>query len=320
MKAILHLKFGPPEALVYGDAPVPAPADEQALVRVRASSVNPADYYRATSGSVFLRLLIGNGILRPKTALIGSDVAGVVEATGKGATAFKPGDEVFGICLGAWAELVTVPERTLVLKPRNVSFEEAAAVPLAALTALQGLSTHGGLQPGQKVLISGASGGVGSYAVQIAKLLGADVTAECSTGKVPLALSLGADRVIDYTKERFAVRGDRYDLILVVNGRHPLRDYRRSLSVDGRCVVIGGSIPQVLRVFLLGRLLGKRYRRRVRGFIMEPNRPDLLRLAGWLEQGRLRSVIDRSYPVADVAQALRLLREGHAFGKIVLTG
>jgi len=294
----------------------PAPLDDQVLVRVRASSVNPADWYLAKGP--FVARISGNGMLKPKSPYLGSDVSGVVESLGRNVQGFHPGDEVFGICRGAFAEYVTVPERSLVLKPANRSFEQAAAVPLAGLTALQGLRNHGNLRPGQSVLVHGASGGVGTFVVALAKLLGGEVTAVCSTDKVEIARSLGADRVLDYTKENFAEGAQRYDLIVVVNGHRPLRDYRRVLASGGRCVMIGGSIRQIIRVLIMGKLRPKSRQRGVRAFVMSPNKDDLAFLKELLETGGLTPVIDRTFPLARVGDAFRYMREGHARGKIAV--
>ena len=319
MKAILQSRYGPPaEALQIKEVEIPVPKDDQALVRVHASSVNPADWY-LIRGKPFLVRLAGSGFLRPRSALTGSDVAGTVTAVGKVVREIRPGAEVLGICSGAFAEHVTVPESTLVEKPARLSFEQAAAVPLAGMTALQALRTHGKVQPGQKVLVHGASGGVGTFAVQIAKALGAEVTAVCSTSKVDLARSLGADYVLDYTKEDFAKRELRYDLVLIVNGSRPVRDYRRVLNPGGACILIGGSIGQVLRFLIFGRFYRNSPKGKVLTFVMKPNRQDLLFLKGLLEGGKLNPVMDRNFSFASVPEALEYLHEGHAKGKISIT-
>jgi NADPH:quinone reductase-like Zn-dependent oxidoreductase len=319
MKAVVHSRYGPlPKVLQLKDVEVPVPKDDEALLRVRASSVNPADWYLAR-GRPFVVRLAGSGFLKPRSGRTGADVAGLVTSVGKSVTEFRPGDEVFGIGSGAFAEFMTVPEKGLVSKPSNVSFEEAAAVPLAGLTALQALRTHGEVQPGQKVLIQGASGGVGTFAVQLANSLGAEVTAVCSTSKLDLARSLGADHVIDYTRENFSRSGLQYDLILAVNGYHPVRDYRRALTTNGLCVFIGGSMGQMLSGLLVGRLSSRSGRRRVRTFVMQPNKPDLVFLRGLLEAGKLKPVMDRNFPLSEVVDALGLLKQGHARGKITIT-
>jgi len=319
MKAIVHFQYGPPaEALQVQETALPVPKDDEVLVRVRASSVNPMDWY-LVRGKPFLVRLAGSGLLRPRSHLVGADVAGLVEAVGKSVQGFRQGDEVFGIGSGAFAEYVTVPERTLVAKLPTLSFEEAAGVTLAGLTALQALRTHGNVHAGQSVLIQGASGGVGTFAVQIAKALGADVTAVCSTGKMELVRSLGADRVVDYTREDFSRGERRYDLILAVNGFHPIRDYRRALNANGACILVGGSIGQILRFLIFGQFYARSEHGRVLSFMMRPNQQDLTFLRGLLEAGKVKPVMDRSFPLASVADALEYLHEGHARGKIAVT-
>ena len=297
---------------------VPAPGENEVLVRVRASSVNPADWY-LVRGKPFLVRLAGSGFLRPRSEMVGADVAGVVEATGPGVQQLRPGDAVMGIGGGTFAEFVNVRESGLVPKPSSFSFEEAASAPLAGLTALQALRTQGNLQRGQRVLIHGASGGVGTFAIQIAKALGAEVTAVCSTGKVDLARSLGAVRVIDYTKQDFAAEDARYDLVVVVNGHRPIRQYRRALQPSGTCVLVGGSISQVLRGLLVARFTSRSGPRRLRTFIMRPNPEDLGLLRGLMDGGQVKPVLDRSFPLPDVAQALQYLRDGHVRGKVAVT-
>ena len=319
MKAILLTSFGPPSQLTYGDAPVPVPKDDEALVQVVASSVNPADYYRVTSASFLVRLFSGNGLFKPKRPLTGSDVAGVVRSVGRSVRKFHPGDEVVGMCLGAYAEYVTVPEKDLARKPANVSFAAAGTLPIAGYTALQALRTHGGVAPGMKVLICGASGGVGHFAIQLAKALGAEVTAVCSSGKVEAARALGANQVLDYTRENFADRPDRYDVILVINGRHPLREYRHVLAPGGVCVMIGGAIGQILRVLLLGKLRGRSRPAPVRAFIAKSNSDDLEFLLALLASGRVRPTIDDTYPLPEVPRALDRLHEGPSTGKIAIS-
>jgi len=319
MKAILCTRYGPPAtALELKETEIPVPTDDQVLVRVRASSVNPADWY-LIRGKPFLVRLAGSGFLRPRSTLTGADVAGTVTAVGKGVKDVRVGDEILGIASGAFAEYVTVPESTLVEKPASLSFEEAAAVTLAGLTALQALRTHGNVRPGQKVMVHGASGGVGTFAVQIANALGAEVTAVCSTGKMDLARSLGAHHVIDYTKEDFAKSGLRYDVVLVVNGSRPARDYQRALTPGGTCVLIGGSIGQILRFLIFGRFYKNSPKGKIRTFVMKPNKQDLLYLKGLIEGGRVSPVMDRNFPLANVAGALEYLHEGHARGKISIT-
>ncbi len=320
MKAIVGERYGRPNVLELRDVEQPELDDDQVLVRVHASSVNPADWYGVT-GFVFAR--IGNGLLRPKTAAAGSDVAGRVESVGAAVTTIRPGDEVFGTATGAWAEYASAHEIRLAPKPAGISFTEAAALPIAGCTALQALRGHGRLEPGQKVLINGASGGVGTYAVQLAKSLGAQVTAVCSTRNVELARSLGADRVVDYTQEDFTRLGVRHDLLLDIVGSRSLGALQRVLTHDATVVVIGGRMTYrgLGPLPHLGATLAtsKLRRRAVRFFVAKIERDDLAHLASLLEAGTIRSVIDRTYPLEQAPDALAYLGEGHAHGKIVVT-
>ena len=322
MKAIVHERYGPAEVLELKEIDPPVPADDEVLVRVRAAAVNPVDWYGMTGRPYVGRVM--SGLRGPKDSRIGSDFAGVVEAVGKDVSRYKVGDEVYGARNGSFAELVQVREgRGVAPKPAGVSFEEAAAVPVAGLTALQGLRDKGELQPGQKVLINGASGGVGTFAVQVAKAMGADVGAVCSTDKVEIARSLGADRVIDYTREDFTRGGDRYDLLLDIAGNRPLRELLRVLTPEARIVVVGG--PKENRwLGPIGHIVGMKLssqarRRRVLTFMAQMNPDDLTAIGKLLEDGTVTSVIDRSYELGDVADAFRYLEEGHARGKIVVT-
>ena len=321
MKAIVHERYGSYEALELRDLPEPAIADDQVLVRVHASSVNPAEWYRV-NGPFFLRLF-GGGLRKPKGPSIGADLAGRVEAVGSDVAELQPGDEVFGTSGASWAEYAPAREVRLVRKPANVSFEEAAGVPVAGITALQALRDHGGVQPGQKVLINGASGGVGTFAVQLAKWFGADVTAVCSTGKVDLARSLGADRVVDYTQEDFTRRGEHHDLMLDVAGSRPFSQFRRVLTPKATVVVVGapmttrglGPLKHVIgtRVASLGRS------QKVTFFVAKITKEDLAVLGELLEAGTVKPVVDRRYSLSEIPDALRYLGEGHARGKIVIT-
>jgi NADPH:quinone reductase-like Zn-dependent oxidoreductase len=263
------------------------------------------------------------GLLKPKATRLGVDVAGEVEAVGKNVTQFKPGDEVFGACRGAFAEYVCAAEDRLSLKPGNISFEDAAAVPIAAITALQGLRDKGRIRRGTKVLVDGASGGVGTFAIQIAKSFGAEVTAVCSTRNVDTARSIGADHVIDYTQEDFTHSGHRYDLILGANASHSVFDYRRALSHGGIYVGAGGggsqSLPGILLGMLLQSLLSLIGSKKICSFMAKLNKQDLDFLKDLLATGKIVSVIDRRYPLSEVAEALRYLEEGHAKGKVVIT-
>jgi NADPH:quinone reductase-like Zn-dependent oxidoreductase len=260
------------------------------------------------------------GLSKPKRTVLGCDIAGRVEAVGKGVKLFQPGDAVFGgVGLGGFAESVCSVENKLALKPANLSFEEAAAVPVAAITALQGLRDKGQIKPGQKVLIDGASGGVGTFAIQIAKCFGAEVTAVCSTTKMETARELGADHVIDYTREDFSRSGQLYDLIFAANAFRSLFDYRRALKPGGVCVMSGGGGNQILRPMLLRLLLSLFGNRKMYGCLAKMNNKDLVFLKELLENGKIAPVIDRRYPLSEAADAIRYLEEGHARGKVVLT-
>jgi len=321
MRAVVHDSFGSPDVLAIREIEKPTPADDEVLVRVRAASVNPVEWYGVAG-----RPWVGRpqmGFLKPKERQVGVDFAGTVEVVGKDVTQFQPGDEVFGGRSGAFAEYVCVrEERAVVPKPANVTFEEAAAVPVAALTALQGLRDKGQIQPGQKVLINGASGGVGTFAVQIAKALGAEVTAVCSTRNVELVRSLGADHVIDYTREDFTRSDRRYDLMLDVAGSRSWSECRRVLNPQATLVIVGapkgtrllGPLSHIVKV----RLAALRSSQKVVFFMAKVNKADMEVLRELLEDGKVKPVIDRRYELSEIADALRYLGEGHAQGKIVL--
>ena len=318
MKAIVHTKYGPPDVLKLEEVQKPDPSDDGVLVKVHAASVNPLDSY-VMRGPLFFLPMIG-GLLKPKHKVLGCDIAGRVEAVGRHVKQFQPGDEVFGgKGSGGFAEYVCAIEDKLALKPANVSFEDAAAVPIAAITALQGLRDKGRIQRGHKVLVDGASGGVGTFAVQIAKSFGAEVTAVCSTRNVDTARSIGADHVIDYTREDFTQSGQRYDLILGANAHHSIFDYRRALSRDGIFVMVGGGWIQILQAMLLGPFLSRIGSKKMRFFIAKINTKDLVFLKDLLEAGKVVPVIDRRCPLSEVAEALRYLGEKHAQGKVVIT-
>jgi NADPH:quinone reductase-like Zn-dependent oxidoreductase len=320
--------------LRFKEVATPAPADNEVLIKLCAASVNILDLGVIRGVPPFVRLIVSLlfrvRIPKPKVfgsdaagraeKVLGSDIAGRVEAVGKGVLEFRPGDEVFGGNLfagGGFAEYVCADADKLALKPANVSFEEAAAVPIAAITALQGLRDKGRIKPGQKVLVDGASGGVGTFAVQIAKSFGAEVTAVCSTRNVDTARSIGADHVIDYTREDFTRSGQRYDLIMAANAYHSIFDYRRALTRDGILVWAGGKVS--LQNMLLAPLLSLLGRKKTGTFLAHLNKQDLVFLRDLLEAGKVVPVIDRRYPLRDAAEALRYLGEGHAQGKIVLT-
>jgi len=318
MKAIVYTKYGPPDVLELHEIERPTPKDDQVLVRIHASSVNALEWRRFTMPGVVVRL-IGGGLREPKNKAIGGDLAGHVEAVGAAVKSFRPGDEVFGLCRGAFAEYVCCGEDRLVLKPRNVSFEAAATVPLAAMTALQALRDHGKIQAGQDVLIYGAGGGVGTFAVQIAKTFRAEVTAVCGTKNVDMLSSIGADHVLDYAKADFTQDGQRYDLIVGVNGYRPILDYRRALKAKGVYVWVGGSLRQILEALLLSPLLSRLGTRKMKGVLTRPNHEDLVLLKELLETGKLKPVIDSCYPLERVSDAVRFLMKGHARGKVAIT-
>jgi len=319
MKAIVCSKYGSPDVLQLKEMEKPSPKDNEVLVKVYAASVNALDWHSLTA-DIFLVRLMGMGLFKPKNAIFGADIAGRVEAVGKNVSRFRPGEDVFGdIGHGGFAEYAVAPEGFLVLKPANLSFEAAAAVPVAALTALQGLRDSGKIQTGQKVLINGASGGVGTFAVQIAKAFGAEVTAVCSTRNVEQARKLGADHVIDYTREDFTQSGQQYDLIFAANGYHPLSAYKRALTPTGIYVMAGGKPAQIFQSVLLGGRMSEKDGRKMGGVSAHIDLKDLLALKEMLESGKIVPAIDKSYPLSEVPEALRYLGEGHARGKIVIT-
>ena len=319
MKAVVYTRYGSPDVLELKEIVIPMPSDEEVLIEVRAASVNPFDWHFMRGSPLFLRLIAG--VRKPKYPQLGVDVSGVVEAVGCKVTQFKPGDEVFGGCRGAFAEYVCTGQDQVVLKPENLTFEAAASVLIAGITALQGLRDKGGIQSGCKVLIDGASGGVGTFAVQIAKSFGAEVTAVCSTRNIETARSIGADHVIDRTREDFSKGAQAYDLILAANAYHSIFDYRRVLKEGGVCVRSGGkaTLPAIFLEPLLARFLSRFGRKKVVGFIAKLKKDDLAFLKDLLESGKLAPVIDRIYPLSEVADAIRYLEEGHAQGKVVVT-
>lgn len=322
MKAIVYTKYGPPDVLELKEIEKPVPKDNEVLIRVHAASVNAYDW-RMLRADPFLVRLMGGGLLKPKHKILGVDVAGRIEAIGRNVKQFQPGDEVFGDVsgrgCGAFAEYVCARENTLALKPASMTFAEAAAVPLAAVTALQGLRDKGQIQPGQKVLINGASGGVGTFAVQIAKSFGAEVTVVCSTRNLDMARSIGADRVIDYTQEDFTKSGQCYDLIFVANGYHPILAYKRALNPGGTYVLAGGSMAQFYQALLLGPWISMTGSKKMVNYVAQPNQKDLVFMKELLEAGKVVPVIDRCYPLSEVADAIRYLEEEHARGKVVIT-
>jgi NADPH:quinone reductase-like Zn-dependent oxidoreductase len=334
MKAAVYTSYGPPDVVQIQDVEKPEPSDNEVLIHVRAAAVNPLDM--VIKGRPYLARLM-TGLRTPRVTRVGVDVAGQVEAVGRHVTQFTPGDAVFGACLrdphasgvnvwvcqGAFAEYACAPESTLVMKPDTISFEQAAAVPVAAHTALQGLRDKGQLQPGQTVLINGASGGVGTFAVQIAKAFGAEVTGVCSTSHVELVRSIGADQVIDYTQEDFTTRGQRYDLLFDCVGNHSLSACRRVLEPQGRLVMVGdqsgrgllGLSARLITALVLSRFVSQK----LGTFVARPSKEDLIILRDLLATGKVTPVIEKRYRLSEVSEALRSLEAGHAHGKIVIT-
>jgi NADPH:quinone reductase-like Zn-dependent oxidoreductase len=323
MKAIVHCEYGSPDVLELKDVEMPVPNDNQVLVKVRAVAVNPLDL--TITGPLALRPI--SGLRKPKETRVGVDYSGTVEAVGKNVTNFKPGDEVFGGKTGSFAEHICVlADRAVAVKPRNVTFEHAAAVPVAAITALQGLRDKGHIQTGQKVLVNGASGGVGTFAVQIAKAFGTEVTGVCSTRNVDLVRSIGADHVIDYTKEDFTNGTERYDLIFDLICNHSFAERRRVLTPNGICVM-GGIGGAGWHDGIVGKLLGELYAIGRSRFIAQKfvtyiasfNQKDMMILADLMQSGKMTPVIDRTYKLNETADALRYLEQGHARGKVVIS-
>ncbi|MEP7765559.1 NAD(P)-dependent alcohol dehydrogenase [Sanguibacter sp. 25GB23B1] len=324
MKAIVQDTYGGPEVLELRDVAVPVPKDDEVLVRVRASSVNAADWHLMRGKPYFMRL-VGFGIRAPKVRVRGMDVAGVVEAIGSKVTTVRVGDEAYGqgdMHAGTFSELAVVKETSLAAKPASLTFEEAGAVPLAALTALQGVRDSGGVKAGQRMLINGASGGVGTFAVQIARALGAEVTAVCSTRNVELLQELGADRVIDYTREDFTRTGERYDVVFDLVANRSLTALRRALTPRGTLVLSGGGggkllgpMPLIIRAALVNVFVGQR----LTNLAESVNSADLAYLAGLIEKGDVKPVIERVYPLAETAAAIRQLEDEHARGKLAIT-
>ncbi len=326
MHAILYYTYGSPDILKLEDIETPVPKDNEVLIKVRAASVNPFDWHFMRGTPYFLRLMAG--LRKPKDKRLGVDVAGQVEAIGRNVTRFKPGDAVFGTCRGAFAEYACTAESALVMKPDSVTFEQAASVPIAALTALQGLRAgglgdKGQIQPGHKVLINGAAGGVGTFAVQIAKAFGADVTGVCSTRNVEMVRSQGADRVIDYTREDFTKSGQRYDLIFDSVGNHSLLAFRRVLNPRGTYIAVGGSRGRWMIGPLISALaapvLSRFVSQKMIMVLAKLNREDLAILCELMKAGKVTPVIDRRYKLSEVPEAIRYLEEGHARGKVVIT-
>jgi NADPH:quinone reductase-like Zn-dependent oxidoreductase len=321
MKAIVYDKYGSPEVLKCEEVEKPTPGSGEVLIKVQAASVNPYDWHFMRGLPYFVRLLAG--IATPKERRLGVDGAGYVEAVGRNVAQFKAGDAVFGTCRGAFAEYACAPERTLARKPDNVTFEQAATVPIAGLTALQGLRDKGNIQAGVKVLINGAAGGVGTFAVPIAKSFGAEVTGVCSTRNVEMVRSIGADEVIDYTRQDFTRLGRRYDLLFDCIGNHSLRECRRVMNRKGIFIGVGGAtgrwmfglFVRVIASLFLSPFLNQKFVT----FMAKPNSEDLAAIVELMAAGKLTPVIDRRYGLNDVPEAIRYLEAGHARGKVVIT-
>ncbi len=319
MKAIVCTQYGSPDVLQLKELEKPAPKDDEVLVRIHAASANPLDWH-LMRGSPFLARL-GGGLRKPKDPRLGVDIAGRVEAVGNNVAQFQTGDEVFGTVKGGFAEYACAREDRLALKPANVSFEEAAAAPVVAFTALQGLRDKGKIQPGQKVLVNGASGGVGTFAVQMAKSFGTEVTGVCSTRNLDMVRSIGADQVVDYTQEDFTKNGQRYDLICDAVGNRSVSDYKRALRPRGTCVIIGFStLPRLFGHVVLGPLLSMTGNKKIGLMgLAKPNQKDLVFVKDLLEAGKVVPVIDRRYPLSETAEAIRYLEGRHARGKVIIT-
>jgi len=322
MKAIVYHRYGSPDVLSYEEMAKPAPAENEVLIRVRAAAVNPYDWY-FMRGEPYAVRIMARGLRKPKDPRLGADVAGEIEAVGRSIRQFKPGDAVFGSCKGAFAEYTCASESKLAIKPDNVTFEQAASVPIAAFTALQGLRDKGKIQPGQKVLINGAAGGVGTFAVQIAKSLGAEVTGVCSTRNVEMVRSIGADQVVDYTQEDFTKSARRYDVILDCVGNHSFSECRRVLNPRGIYVGAGGTsdnwmigpLTSAIKALVLSWFVSQKQVM----VLAKPSKEDLTIMGKLMESGKVTPVIDRSYSLSEVPDAIRYLEAGHARGKVVIT-
>jgi NADPH:quinone reductase-like Zn-dependent oxidoreductase len=323
MKAIICTKYGSPDVLQLQEVAKPAPQDDEVLIKIHAASINSRDWRFMRANPFFIRLVPG-GFLQPKNKILGADVAGRVEAIGSNVKQFKPGDEVFGYLpsatgRGTFAEYVCANENAITLKPANLTFEQAAAVPEAAMTALQGLRDKGNIQPGQKVLINGASGGVGTFAVQIAKAFGAEVTAVCSTRNLEMVSSIGADHLIDYKKEDFTQNAQQYDLILAVNGYHPISDYLHALSPEGIYIVAGGSMVQLLQASLRGRRNSQIGSQKTYVVSLVQSQKDLILIKELLESGKIVPVIDGCYPLSKTPEAFWYFEKVHPRGKVIIS-
>jgi NADPH:quinone reductase-like Zn-dependent oxidoreductase len=319
MKAIVYYEYGSPDVLKLEEVQKPTPAENELLIKVYAVSINRSDWEGLTGKPLYARI---GGLIKPNNRILGSDIAGMVEAVGKDVRQFKPGDEVFGLMLnygGGFAEYVCKSEKALVLKPANMTFEEAAAIPQAAFIALQGIRAKGQVRPGQKVLINGAGGGTGSFAIQLAKLAGAEVTGVDNAEKLGLMQSLGADHVIDYAKEDFTKNGKHYDLILDVIAYRSVFAYQRALKPNGTYFMVGGSVATMFQSLLLGPWIRRMTGKKISVLIVQTDPKDLVYMTELIESGKVVTVIDKRYSFSEAAEALRYLGEGHAKGKVVIT-
>ncbi len=320
MQAIITDQYGSPDVLQLKTVPKPTPNDDEVLVKIHVAGTNALDWRLLRADPFFIRFMFG--LRKPKFSIIGADVAGTVEAVGKNVTQFKVGDAVFGDVtpsgMGGFAEYVCTKEDLLALKPDRASWEDVAAIPVAGLTALQGLRDVANVQAGQKVMIHGASGGVGTFSVQVAKALGAEVTGVCSTAKVEITRSLGADHVIDYTKDDFATNGQKYDLIFAANGNRTLDDYLNALAPTGTLVVAGGTMRQLFESMLLGKLKARKGNKSVKSFTAHTKQSDLQRMAELVADGSVKPYIDRVFPLAQTAEAIRYMETGRASGKVLI--
>src|SRR6266487_1798951 len=319
MKAIVQHKYGSPDVLKMEEVELPTPTDNEVLIKVHAVSVNLSDWEGLRGKPLYARI---GGLLKPKNKILGSDIAGQVETVGRNVTQFQPGDEVFGLMWGyrgGFAEYACTAEKALALKPVGMTFEEAATIPQAAVIALQGIREKGQVQSGQNVLINGAGGGAGSFAVQLAKYYGAEVTGVDNTEKLDFMRSLGADHVIDYTREDFTKNGKQYDMILDVIAHRSVFAYKRALGPNGSYFMVGGSVATMFQMLLLGAWIRRTTGRKIRILAVQPNPKDMLYMTELFEAGKVVPVIDRRYPLSEVPEALRYLGEGHAKGKVVIT-
>jgi NADPH:quinone reductase-like Zn-dependent oxidoreductase len=319
MKAIVYHKYGSSDVLKLEEVQKPTPADNQLLIKIHAVSINRSDWEGLTGKPLYARI---GGLIKPNAKILGSDIAGTVEAVGKDVKQFKPGDEVFGLILnygGGFAEYACKSEKALALKPTGMTFEEAAAIPQAAFIALQGIRGKGNVQPGQKVLINGAGGGTGTFAIQLAKLAGAEVTGVDNAEKLELMRSLGADHVIDYTKVDFTQNGQQYDLILDVIADRSVFAYQRALKTNGSYFMAGGSVTTMFQSLLLGPLIRRITSRNIKLLMVQTDSKDLVTITELIESGKVKLVIDKRYTFSETAEALRYLGEGHAKGKVVIT-